>query len=161
MIPTTLARRASLAAAVLSLPLAAVGSQAPASATTTAPTFDSTATGFIAYSVEADRTWVHASELRLSAALDQVALAHAYQMAQANYLFDSSDLAAVAGPYVPGWQSLGENSAYGATAAGVAWTFVHSPPHLANILGPYNQYGVAAVRSGGTLWVTEVFAEQG
>ncbi|MHB1911641.1 MAG: CAP domain-containing protein, partial [Acidimicrobiales bacterium] len=97
----------------------------------------------------------------LSPSLDQVALAHAYQMAEGNYLFDSSDLAGVVGPFVPGWRSLGENSADGATAAEVAWTFVHSPPHLANILGPYNEYGVAAVRSGTTLWVAEVFAYQG
>ncbi|HVA44278.1 MAG TPA: CAP domain-containing protein [Acidimicrobiales bacterium] len=161
LIPPTLAKRAGLAAAVLSLPLATVSFQNPASASTTVPTFDSAATAYLAYSVEADRTWVHASQLSLSPSLDQVALAHAYQMAEGNYLFDSPYLAGVAGPYVPGWLRLGENSAYGATAVAAAWTFVHSPPHLANILGPYNEYGVAAVRSGGTLWVAEVFAYQG
>jgi len=164
LIPTTLAKRAGLAAAVLSLPLASVASvaaPAPASATITVPTFDSAATGFIAYSVRADRAWVHMGGLLLSPALDQVALAHADQMAAGNYLFDSPDLARVAGPSVPGWLGLGENSAYGTTAASVAWAFVHSLPHLANILGPYNRYGVAAVRSGGTLWVAEVFADQG
>ncbi len=163
MSPTTLAKRAGLAAAALTLPLAvsSVTAAAPASASLAAPAYDAAASGFIAYSVEADRAWVHMGPLQLSPVLDQVALAHAYQMAEGNYLFDSPDLARVVGPYVPGWLSLGENSAYGSTAASVAWTFVHSPPHLANILGPYDQYGVAAVRSNGILWVAEVFADQG
>ncbi len=159
MQPNTPAVPAGLAA-FLGLALSAVGFQHPASAATTGPTFDSAATGFIAYSVEADRTWVHTSELRLNPLLDQVALTHAYQMAEGNYLFDTPALAAVVGPLVAGWRALGENCGNGPTAAGVNWSFVHSPSHLANILGPYNEYGVAAVRSGSTLWVVEVFADQ-
>jgi hypothetical protein len=151
--------RAGLAAIAVAAPLAVTLPAAPASAVI--PSGADTAAGWITYAIEADRAWVHQPALAVSSALEQAAYQHASQMAAGNTLFDSPNLALDAGWAVPGWTRLGENSGYGGDAGAVAWAFVHSPAHLANILGAYNQVGVAAVRSGSTLWVAEVFANHG
>ena len=158
--PTALWARAGLAALTLSTPLAVGLPASRASAVVTSGP-DTTSANWIIYSAEADRAWVHLPGLYVSPALNQVAYQHAAQMAASNTLFDSPNLATDAGWAVPGWTRLGENSGYGGDAGSVAWAFVHSPAHLANILGHYNEIGVAAIRSGSTLWVTEVFAQRG
>lgn len=156
--PSALWARAGLAAvAVAATPIAAVLPARPAAAVMSNG-LDTASVNWITYSVEADRAWVHLPALQVSPALEQVAYRHAAQMAAANTLFDSSNLAAEAGWAVPGWNRLGENSGYGPEAGDVAWAFVHSPTHLTNILGGYDKIGVAAIRSGATLWVAEVFA---
>lgn len=157
--PTALWARAGLATLAIAAPVAMALPAAPASAVITSGP-DATAANWITYSIEADRAWVHLPGLYVNPALSQVALQHAEQMVASNTLFDSSNLGQAAGWAVPGWTRLGENSGYGPDATSVAWAFVHSPSHLVNILGSYNQIGVAAVRSGSTLWVAEVFAQR-
>lgn len=144
-------------AALAALPLVALSHPHPASASVTVYD-DPVAAYAVASALEADRAWVHMPGLVNNAALGQVALNHAVQMAEDDELFDSANLASVAGPAVPGWVRLGENSGVGWSPAQIAYAFVHSTPHLANILGPYDMVGVAAVSTGTTLWVTEVFA---
>lgn len=157
---TALWARAGLSAVATATPLAVTIPAGPASAViTNGP--DAAAANWITYSIQADRAWVHDPGLYVSPALNQVAYQHAAQMVASHALFDSSNLAVDAGWAVPGWTRLGENSGYGPDAGSVAWAFVHSPSHLVNILGSYNEIGVAAVRSGSTLWVTEVFAKRG
>jgi hypothetical protein len=52
-----------------------------------------------------------------------------------------------------------ENVAFNQTAVSAHQGFMNSPPHRANILNPkYNAAGIAAVRRGDTLWITEDFA---
>ena len=158
--PTALLARAGLATAAIAAPLAVTIPAHPAGAVITSGS-DSGAANWITYSIQADRAWVHLPTMYVSPALNQVAYQHAAQMAAAHSLFDSSNLAVEAGWAVPGWTRLGENSGYGPDAGTVAWAFVHSPSHLINILGNYNEVGVAAFRSGSTLWVAEVFAKRG
>lgn len=71
-----------------------------------------------------------------------------------------------AGQYPSGWTGLGENVGYarwpGRTEAALVDTvqraFLDSPPHYANIVGPYNQVGIGITTSAdGTLWVTVNF----
>jgi uncharacterized protein YkwD len=158
--PTALLARAGLTALAIATPLVMSLPAQPASAVVTSGT-DTAASNWITYSIQADRAWVHLPAMDVSSALNQVAYQHAAQMAGAHTLFDSPSLAAEAGWAVPGWTRLGENSGYGSDAGSVAWALVHSPSHLINILGNYNEVGVAAIRSGSTLWVAEVFAQRG
>lgn len=114
----------------------------------------------VAVRLEADRAWVHLGALSVDPALDQLALQHSIAMAQSSTLFDTPDPASI-GSVVAGWTRVGQNSGYGSSPEVVNYAFVHSTPHLANILGPYDLVGVGAVSSGGRLWVTEDFAAAG
>lgn len=52
------------------------------------------------------------------------------------------------------WTQVGENIGYAQSAAQLEPMFMNSPPHRANILGPYNYVGVgSAYDSAGNLWV--------
>jgi hypothetical protein len=56
------------------------------------------------------------------------------------------------------FRSLSENVGAGASAGAVHMAFLGSSRHRANILDPATRHiGVGVVRSGGTLWVTEIF----
>jgi Cysteine-rich secretory protein family/Domain of unknown function (DUF4214) len=103
------------------------------------------------------RSAVGVQPLLRNAALDQVAVNWANQMAAANSMthnpYMSSQIPA-------GWSRAGENVARGqadGTAVHVAW--MNSPGHKANILGDYTDIGIAFVRAGGTTWSVEVFAK--
>jgi cysteine-rich secretory family protein len=55
----------------------------------------------------------------------------------------------------------GENVAYNASADSAHDALMHSPPHRQNLLDPnFNVAGVAAIWSGGRLYVVEDFARQ-
>jgi uncharacterized protein YkwD len=55
----------------------------------------------------------------------------------------------------------GENVAYNADAQRAHDALMHSPPHRENLLDPnFNVAGIAAIRSGGRLYVVEDFAHQ-
>jgi uncharacterized protein YkwD len=55
----------------------------------------------------------------------------------------------------------GENVAYNADADSAHDALMHSPPHRQNLLDPsFNVAGMAAIRSGGRLYVVEDFARQ-
>ena len=61
---------------------------------------------------------------------------------------------------ISGWQSVGENIAYGyPTPEAVEDTWMNSPGHRANILNSgYTHIGVGAYNDNGTLYWTQVFA---
>lgn len=58
------------------------------------------------------------------------------------------------------YRSIGENVAYNSTVYRVHRSLMASPGHRANILNPkWRHVGVGVVKSGGRLWVTEVFRQ--
>jgi len=79
-------------------------------------------------------------------------------MALLGTLVHDQQLGAVVSAVDPGWRTAGENIGTGTTPQAIEGAFVASPPHLANMLGPYTHVGVGAFVDGaGRLWVTERF----
>jgi uncharacterized protein YkwD len=93
------------------------------------------------------------STMSLSDRLSKRARKHSRRMARAGSLFHS-DLSRLLGA---GVSSVGENVGYGSDLPGLLKAFVHSPAHLDNLLGKWNQTGVGIVRRGGRLWITQIF----
>jgi uncharacterized protein YkwD len=58
-----------------------------------------------------------------------------------------------------GWCKYGENVGYGPSIAAVHQAFLNSPPHKANMIGPYNRVGTGAYWSKGYVWVTEIYLQ--
>ncbi len=106
--------------------------------------------------VNRDRNANGLAGLQRNAAMDQVALDWANQMAAANDMTHNPNYAA----QIPaGWSSAGENVAQGHSSGAVvhvAW--MNSPGHRANILGDYTDIGIAFISANGTTWGVEVFA---
>jgi hypothetical protein len=97
------------------------------------------------------------SSLRLSAELTSKAQAWSERMAASGQLSHSTLSAGVSS----GWEALAENVAqnYSVQAAQVA--LQNSPGHRTNMLGSYTEMGVGVAEgSGGTIWVTQVFARR-
>jgi uncharacterized protein YkwD len=85
--------------------------------------------------------------LPLSARMSRVARANSRQMAAAGSILHSCVVC-----------TYGENVGAGATLRRVHRTFMGSAIHRSNILSTrYHRLGVGIVRSGGWLWVTEIF----
>ena len=78
-------------------------------------------------------------------------------MAFTGTLAEDPGLAAATAAYEPGWTRAGENVGVGATSQSIEAALMASPPHRANILGPYTHVGVGVVIAGGRLWITERF----
>ncbi len=58
-----------------------------------------------------------------------------------------------------GWCKYGENVGRGPSVAAVHQAFLNSPPHKANMLGPYNVMGTGATWANGSVWVTEIYLQ--
>ncbi len=79
--------------------------------------------------------------LTTSVTLTSDAQAWSQQMASSGVFEDDPNLAAQVGG---GWSRLGENTAYGTYFDSLFNALVHSPPHLANMLGSYSLTGIGA-----------------
>jgi uncharacterized protein YkwD len=94
--------------------------------------------------------------LRLSSAISRMARRHSRQMAGQHRFFDSPCLACIL--RIQGWSWIGENVGYAPTVRRMNRWFMHSPPHRANILSRhFTRVGIGILRSGGSVWVTEIF----
>lgn len=73
------------------------------------------------------------------------------------------DLFAAIARLTPTWTAAAENIGYGATPAAVHAALLASPPHLANILGPFERVGIGVATDpvDGSLWVTFDFVAGG
>ena len=92
--------------------------------------------------------------LELRENLCDIARRHSRRMADRGKLFHSK-LDRLLGD---GISRVGENVAYAGSLSSALRGFLDSPPHLANIMGPFTMTGVGVVRRDGTLWITQIFA---
>jgi uncharacterized protein YkwD len=91
--------------------------------------------------------------LQLAPDLARHARAHSVAMKRRGLLFHTADLGALCC-----WSSISENVARDRSARAAHRGLMRSAPHRANILDPTKRVlGVGVARSGGRLWVTEVF----
>ncbi len=95
--------------------------------------------------------------LKRNAAMDQVALDWARQMAANNQMAHNPDYA----QQIPaGWTRAGENVARGQQTGQAMFTaWMNSPGHRANIMGDYTDIGIAFISANGTTWGVQVFAK--
>src|SRR4051812_23440087 len=139
-----------LAVALLSVTLLCVGgvariSTAGADASTVGPLND-------------DRANAGMSPLAESSALDGVARRHSEEMAAANRLYHTGDLAAAVTEVVPDWQKAGENVGVGPNVEAIEEAFMQSAHPRKTVLGSFNRVGAAAVTDdSGRVWVTQTF----
>jgi uncharacterized protein YkwD len=94
------------------------------------------------------------SPLELNEELTLIARRHSKRMADRGKLFHSK-LDRLLGD---GRSRVAENVAYGGTLHSALEGFLDSPPHLANIMGDYDETGVGIIRRDGVLWITQIFA---
>ena len=96
------------------------------------------------------------SRLVVDDRLVAVARAWSAQMAATNTLKHNPDLTTQAPAE---WQRLGENVGYGSSVVSIHDALVASPGHFANLVGSFNVVGIGVVRSGSTIWVTQMFMQ--
>lgn len=93
--------------------------------------------------------------LAVDSELTSLALRHTYAMIRAKRIYHSRN------PWIlraDGWRAAGENVGLAGTTSQVHSMFMKSSSHRAVILQPlFDHIGVGALRSGGRLWVTELF----
>lgn len=134
-----------LTAIALSAPLVAAGPTAAAA--------DTTPAAYLVQRINNARVNHGLAPLRVSADLSGYARSHSASMSGRRTLFHTSDFRVLCC-----WSSISENVAYDVTARAAHRALMHSPHHRANILDPSKRaVGVGVVRSGGLLWVTELF----
>lgn len=104
--------------------------------------------------VNATRATTLLDGLKLSDRLTDVARRHSKRMAAEGELYHS-DLNRLLGH---GVSSVGENVGTGGSLEELLAAFMASPPHAQNILGSYSRTGVGVYRSGGRIWLTQIFA---
>jgi uncharacterized protein YkwD len=92
--------------------------------------------------------------LDLSAKISMKARAQSRKMAQQGHLSHSCLQCRFQGW---NWHGLAENVAKARTVPKAHQAFMHSGGHRANILGSYKKLGTGVVKTGGWLWVTEIF----
>lgn len=91
--------------------------------------------------------------LRASPYLASYARQHARSMAARGGLFHTANFNVLCC-----WTAVGENIARYSTVTRAHVALMNSPPHRANLLNPtFRQVGIGIVKSGGKLWVTQVF----
>jgi hypothetical protein len=96
----------------------------------------------------------HRPRLAVSSTLTSVAAGWAASMARSNRLAHNPRLASS----VHGWTYLGENVGVGDSVSQLESAFWDSAGHRANMLDTdFTRVGVAAVSTGGRLWVVEEF----
>lgn len=95
-------------------------------------------------------------KLRLSQPLSQKAHRHSVRMAEEGSIFHHSCLSCLLSAWE--WDAIGENVGVGETVRLVHRAFMDSRAHRLNILSrAYRKVGVGVVKSGGRVWVTEIF----
>lgn len=136
-----------LTAIAVSAPLAVAG--APAAQADTTPA------AYLVQRINAARAAHGLAALRVSADLSSNARAHSASMSGRRTLFHTGDFQVLCC-----WSSISENVAYNATARGAHRGLMRSPHHRANILDPAKRaVGIGVVRSGGLLWITQLFRQ--
>ena len=97
--------------------------------------------------------------LARNAALDQVALNWANQMAANGAMSHNPNV----GSQIPGgWSRWGENVARGYPSGAAMYDgWWNSPGHKANMLGDYTDVGIAFVQANGSTWGVQVFVTYG
>jgi uncharacterized protein YkwD len=94
--------------------------------------------------------------LRLSQSLSRKAHRHSGRMADEGSIFHHSCLSCLVSGWE--WDTIGENVGVGSTVRSVHRALMDSRPHRRNILSrAFTKIGVGVVRSGGRVWVTEIF----
>jgi uncharacterized protein YkwD len=94
--------------------------------------------------------------LRLGQSLSRKAHRHSARMADAGRIFHHSCLSCLLSSW--DWNAIGENVGVGSTLRSVHRALMDSRPHRRNILSRgFTRVGVGVVRSGGRVWVTEIF----
>lgn len=94
--------------------------------------------------------------LRLSQSLSRKAHRHSARMAEEGRIFHHSCLSCLLSAW--DWDAIGENVGVGSTVRSVHRALMDSRPHRRNILSrAFIRVGVGVVRSGGRVWVTEIF----
>jgi uncharacterized protein YkwD len=94
--------------------------------------------------------------LQLSQSLSRKAHRHSARMADEGSIFHHSCLSCLLSSW--DWDAIGENVGVGSTVRSVHRALMDSRPHRRNILGrAFTKIGVGVVRSGGRVWVTEIF----
>ncbi len=135
-----------LTAIALSAPLVAAIGPSTASA-------DTSPADYLVQRINAARANHGLAPLRVSADLSSYARAHSASMSGNRTLFHTGDFRVLCC-----WSSISENIAYDDTARDAHRALMASPHHRANILDPSKTaVGVGVVRSGGLLWITELF----
>lgn len=91
--------------------------------------------------------------LQVRSDLSDYARRHSGAMSSRQALFHTPDFTVLCC-----WSAVAENVGVGFTVRGVHRALMRSPAHRANILHPdMRALGVGVVRSGGRIWVTQVF----
>lgn len=94
--------------------------------------------------------------LRMDRKLSRYATRHSRQMADAGYLFHTTDLESKLDGRK--WSIGGENLGFAPSLRDVLGGFMDSRPHRRNILRRgYDHAAVGVVKSAGNLWVTTIF----
>jgi uncharacterized protein YkwD len=94
--------------------------------------------------------------LLLSQSLSRKAHRHSARMAEEGWIFHHSCLSCLLSSWE--WDAIGENVGVGGTVRSVHRALMDSRPHRRNILSrAFTKIGVGVVRSGGRVWVTEIF----
>ena len=141
--------RGGLAAAVAGI-LVVGGSVAPPAGATTDPERK------LFSLINQARDYHDRRALRLSDSLTRKAHRHSARMAEEGTIFHHSCLSCLVSSW--DWDALGENVGVGSTVRSVHRALMDSRPHRRNILsGAFTRVGVGVVRSGGRVWVTEIF----
>src|SRR5207302_2170764 len=105
--------------------------------------------------VNRDRSRHGTQRLRLSAAISRFSHRHSRRMAARIGLFDNCLSCLL---HKHGWSAVGENVGYASSLRAMNRVFMNSPPHRRNILyRGFTRIGVGVVRSGGMVWVTQIF----
>jgi uncharacterized protein YkwD len=148
-------RRPRTLALLLATALATIGlalSRAPAAHAATDP---ATAEAQFLVATNQARAGAGLAPLVRDGALDGVARQWSTHMVTAcQTLCHNPDLASVAASIAPTWQHAGENIGVGGTVDAIQQAFLNSPPHYANIVGPYDRVGIGVTISGDQIWVT-------
>lgn len=107
--------------------------------------------------INSERSAYGLRTLTVKSDLTAVARDWSAQMARAGAISHDPNLA----NKVSGWTMLGDNVGKGPTVSSIHKAFMESPTHRDIILeGDFNQVGVGIVKSGETLYVTQIFAKR-
>ncbi len=104
--------------------------------------------------INATRGTATLSALKLNDKLTEVARRHSKRMAAQGELYHS-DLNRLLSANM---SAVGENVGMGGSLEELHAAFMASPPHAQNIMGGYTRTGVGVYRSGGRIWITQIFA---
>jgi len=110
------------------------------------------------WSIDVERIVRGLAPLSVDVAVSTQAQVWSGGMALFNTLAEDRFYGAELSAAAPTWRYGGENVGVGPTPASIEAAFMASPPHRANMLGPFTHVGVGVFVDGhGTIWVTERF----